>query len=187
MPLNRLRLRKQALRTLSKFNDDWLFVPRQVDETAPDSDFSPVTLPHTNRLLPYHNFDNTDYQFISTYRKHFTLPEAANGRRVFLDFDGAMIATTVYLNGEMIGSHGGGYTPFSFDITDALRAGENVLTVWLDSTERTDIPPYGHVVDYLTFGGIYRDVSLRMVEHCYIDTVFARPVDALKEYQKLEV
>ncbi len=175
------------MRTILSFNDDWLYCPRELDDREPDSAFETVTLPHTNIVLPHHNFDNDEYQFISTYRQRFTLPEPRDGRRVTIDFDGAMIACTVFLNGQNVGSHGGGFTPFSFDITDSLYNGENVLTVRLDSTERVDIPPYGYVVDYLTFGGIYRDVWLRYVEPIHIKQIFVKPRDVLSDAQRLEV
>ncbi|NJO82938.1 MAG: hypothetical protein HC828_09030 [Blastochloris sp.] len=139
------------MRTIIPFNSGWLYAPRDLGINAPDDEFISVTLPHTNIVLPWHNFDNAEYQFISTYRKRFTLPERVNGRRVYLDFDGAMIASDVIVNGHTIGTNEGGFTPFSFDITDALVERENVLTVRLDSTERPDITPYGFVVDYLTF------------------------------------
>src|SRR5690606_25360212 len=152
-------------RTVLLFNDDWLYSPTEASPETPDSAFERVTLPHTNIVLPHHNFDNAEYQFISTYRKRFRLPEPRHGRRVYIDFEGAMIASAVSLNGHLVGDYEGGYTPFSFDLTDYLNEnGDNLLTVRLDSTERPDIPPYGRVVDYLTFGGIYRDVHLRYVE-----------------------
>jgi beta-galactosidase len=166
------------VRTVIPFNDDWLFIAQDADNSVPDIGFERVTLPHTNKILPHHNFDNADYQFISTYRKRFTLPEARNGRRVYVDFDGAMIACEVFLNGHKLGDNEGGYTPFSFDLTDYLNeSGENLLTVRLDSTERTDIPPFGKLVDYLTFGGIYRDVKLRYVEPVHIADVFLKPIN----------
>ncbi len=170
------------MRTEIPFNHGWLFAPEQLPLDAPDSAFEPVTLPHTNITLPHHNFDNADYQFISTYRKRFTLPEPRNGRRVFLDFDGAMLVTTVYVNGKQVGVNAGGYTPFSFDVTDVIvENGENVVTVHLDSTERPDVPPFGYVVDYLTFGGIYRDVTLRMVEPVYIKDVVVKTENILSD------
>ncbi|GIL12349.1 MAG: beta-galactosidase [Chloroflexota bacterium] len=176
------------MRTIVPFNDDWLFFPGDVDARTPDSSFQVVTLPHTNIVLPHHNFDNAEYQFISTYRKRFRLPEARDGRRVYVDFDGAMIACEVFLNGQKIGDHEGGYTPFSFDLTDHLNEnGDNLLVVRLDSTERPDIPPYGGVVDYLTFGGIYRDVRLRYVEPVHIDKVFARALDVLTGRPRVEI
>ncbi|MEP6986145.1 MAG: glycoside hydrolase family 2 TIM barrel-domain containing protein, partial [Chloroflexota bacterium] len=116
------------------------------------------------------------------------LPEALNGRRVFVDFDGAMIAAEVSINGVKVGENEGGFTPFSFDITDHLtESGENILTVRLDSSERPDIPPFGFVVDYLTFGGIYREVNLRYVEPIYIKDVFVRSSNVLTSQLKVEV
>ncbi len=176
------------MRSIIPFNSDWLFTPADVQATVPDSQFEAVTLPHTNKILPYHNFDNMEYQFVSTYRKRFKLPEARNGRRVFIDFEGAMIAAEVYVNGAKVGDNEGGFTPFSFDITDHVtETGENQLTVRLDSSERPDIPPFGFVVDYLTFGGIYREVNLRYVEPVYIQDVFARTKDVLTANPYVEV
>lgn len=168
------------MRFQQPFNQNWLFLPLQVDDGVADTEFERVTLPHTNKLLPRHYFDASEYAFISTYRKHFKLPQPVNGRRVYLDFEGAMIASTVSINGHTFPEYRGGYTPFSFDITDYLNEdGDNTVTVHLDSTERPDIPPFGYVVDYLTFGGIYREVSLRYVHACHIKNVFIRPEDVL--------
>ena len=176
------------MRTVLPFNDGWLFLPEEVDAQVPDVRFEPVTLPHPNVVLPHHNFDNAEYQFISTYRKRFKLPEALDGRRVYVQFDAAMIAATVAINGHTFPEYKGGYTPFSFDITDHIRsAGENVITVHVDSTERPDIPPYGYVVDYLTFGGIYRDAWLRLVAPCHMQQVFVKPTDVLSDARHADV
>jgi beta-galactosidase len=167
------------MRAVHNFNQGWLYASRELSHHAPDSDFSPVTLPHSNAIVPHHNFDVNAYAFISTYRKRFTLPEAVSGRRVFLDFEGVMISSQVWINGHYLGEHDGGYTPFSYDITEHVQDGENVLQVRVDSTERPDIPPFGFIVDYLTFGGIYRDVALRYVEPIYIKDVFIKPTKVL--------
>ncbi|NDJ62789.1 MAG: hypothetical protein GYB67_16825 [Chloroflexi bacterium] len=168
------------MRQVIPFNDEWLFVADDVNFRASDTRFVPVTLPHSNRILPHHNFDDAEYQFVSTYRKRFTLPEALSGRRVYLDFDGALSACSVAVNGQVVGAHVGGYTPFSYEITDRVHTlRENVVQVRLDSTEHPEIPPFGYVVDYLTFGGLYRDVRLRIVEPIHIVDVFARPLDVL--------
>ncbi len=176
------------MRAIYPFNDGWLFLPQQVTDSAPDSAFEAVTLPHSNALLPVNHFHDAEYQFISTYRKRFHLPEALDGRRLYLDFEGAMLATTVSINGHALDEHKGGYTPFSYDITDYLHAdGENVLTVHLDSTERPDIPPFGYVVDYLTFGGIYREVHLRYVAPTHITNARVKVADPLSPVQRISV
>src|SRR5687767_12471580 len=99
-----------------------------------------------------------------------------------------MTAATVSINGRRVREYRGGYTPFSFEITShIIWRGDNVLAVEVDSTERKDIPPFGGEIDYLTFGGIYRDVSLRVVSSTFIENVFAKPVNVLKDDRRVDV
>jgi beta-galactosidase len=147
-----------------------------------------VVVPHTNVRLPWHGFDGKTYQFVSIYRRRFRLPPGARGKHIFVDFEGVMTASTVWLNGVCLGEYKGGYTPFSFELTPHVDFdGENVLAVEVDSTERPDIPPFGHTIDYLTFGGIYREVSLRIVPSTFVENIFARPKDVLSAHPSLEV
>ena len=149
--------------------------PNDVQPSFSDAEFERVTLPHTNRLLPWHSFDEKSYQFVSIYRRRFTLPPEARGHRVFVDFEGAMTASTVWLNGQRAGEYRGGYTPFSFELTPYIHWDrENLMAVELDSTERGDIPPFGGQMDYLSFGGIYREVQLRCVNSPYLEDIVAR-------------
>ncbi len=180
-------------RAIINLNPDWLYIPHDLpaaaDPACDEADFVPVSIPHTNIELPHHNFSEREYCFVSWYRKRFFVPADAAGRRVFLDFDGVMVAATVYVNGTSAGpEHRGGYTPFSLDVTDLVKPGEeNLLAVRVDSTERPDIPPFGGVVDYLAFGGIYRDVSLRIVDPIYIKDIFAVPKDVLSDRKTVDI
>ena len=109
-----------------------------------DSQFERVVIPHTNVALPWHGFDDTEYEFLSLYRRKFRLPPGLSGQRVFADFEGVMTASTVWLNGQRVGEYKGGYTPFSFELTAHIDfEGDNVLAVEVDSSERADIPPFG--------------------------------------------
>ena len=179
-------------RRVVPLNHNWLYsdrvLPNPASPTLDDSRFERVTIPHTNKILPWHGFDDKEYQFISLYRRHFKLPVAMRGKRVFVDFDGVMTAAIVSINGQRLGEYRGGYTPFSFELTPHINwRGDNVLAVEVDSTERKDIPPFGGEIDYLTFGGIYRDVNLRVVSGSFIDNVFAKPVNVLKEDRRVDV
>jgi beta-galactosidase len=179
-------------RRVFPLNRNWRFHPARVTganlPAFNDDAFERVVIPHTNVKLPWHNFDDKEYQFISTYRRRFHCPAAARNKRVFVDFEGAMTASTVWINGVPLGEYKGGFTPFSFELTPHLRLNdENVLVVELDSTEREDIPPFGHDIDYMTFGGIYREVSLRIVPLAYIDNIFVRPIHVLSQTPSLEV
>jgi beta-galactosidase len=166
-------------RRILPLNHNWLFsdkvLPNGSSPTFNDRSFTRVTIPHTNKLLPWHGFDDKEYEFVSLYRRHFTMPPGLSGRRVFIDFGGVMTAAKVTINGHSLGEYRGGYTPFSFELTPHLNLrGDNVLAIEVDSTERKDIPPFGGDIDYLTFGGIYRDVSLRVVPQTFIENVFAK-------------
>jgi beta-galactosidase len=153
-----------------------------------DSGFERVVVPHTNKRLPWHSLDEKSYEFVSAYRRHFKLPPQAKGKHVFVDFEGVMTASTVWINGQKLGEYKGGYTPFSFELTPHLDwAGDNVVAVAVDSTERADIPPFGYEIDYLTFGGIYREVSLRIVPATFIENIFAKPKDVLSAHPSLDV
>jgi beta-galactosidase len=179
-------------RSVLPINRGWRYHPSKVaGAEAPEFDdalFEEVVIPHTNINLPWHSFDDKDYEFISTYRRRFRTPRDSQGKRVFVDFEGVMTASTVWINGIPLGEYKGGFTPFSFELTSHLRKdGENVLTVQVDSTERSDIPPFGYEIDYMTFGGIYREVSLRVVPALYLDNIFAHAKDVLNGKPALDV
>lgn len=179
-------------RHIVPLNHNWKYGGRTANGAAQpgfdDSAFETVTLPHSNVVLPWHSFDESSYQFVSIYRRRFRIPPELGNHRVFVDFEGAMTAARVSINGHTFSEYKGGYTPFSFELTPHLQPdGENLLAVELDSTERPDIPPFGGNIDYLTFGGIYREASLRFVPVIFIENVFARPIDVLEPSRRLEV
>lgn len=173
-------------------NRGWLYSERSSPEAVQpkfnDRSFTRVNIPHTNKLLPVSGFDEKEYMFVSVYRKHFRLPVELKGKRIFVDFGGVMTAARVFINGKDLGEYRGGYTPFSFELTSDLNwSADNVLAVQVDSTERKDIPPFGNLVDYLTFGGIYRDVQIRVLTSVFIENIFAKPLDVLRENCALNV
>jgi beta-galactosidase len=166
-------------RQVHSLNQRWLFSPH-VNETMrardyDDTAFEQVMLPHTNIRLPWHNFDQDSYQFVSIYRRHLKLPEDLTGKRIFVDFEGVMTKSTLWFNGARVGDYLGGYTPFSFELTHLIdHTGENGLAVEVDSRELPGIPPFGYEIDFLTFGGIYREAALRIVPAVYIENIHAR-------------
>lgn len=179
-------------RLVLPINRNWLYSSKFVEgghsREFDDSSFDRVVIPHTNVLLPWHGFDEKKYEFVSLYRRRFKLPREARGKHVFVDFEGVMTDSTVWINGQRLGEYKGGYTPFSFELTPHLDFdGENVLAVDVDSTERPDIPPFGYEIDYLTFGGIYREVALRIVPAAFIENIFARPKDVLSPNPSVDV
>ncbi|GAB3056586.1 glycoside hydrolase family 2 TIM barrel-domain containing protein [Intrasporangium mesophilum] len=191
----------------------WRFgpLPESADATAldfADTAFEEVTLPHSTARLSWRDVRPRDfpgeyaggaapYEGVWIYRREFDLPSGADGARVFVDFGASMASSTVHLNGQRLGTYAGGYTPFTFELTDGLRPGRNLLVVRVDSRRtQTGIPPFGGSfgndptlvrVDFDTFGGLHRSVSLRVVPQTFIENVFAKPLDVLTDGRRLEV
>ena len=132
-----------------------------------------VRIPHSVVQMPLNDFDESCYQLCSAYRTTFFTQPAWKGMRVLLTVEGAAHKSEVFLNGKNLASHCCGYTAFTVDLTEHLSpAGKNnVLVIRLDSRETLDQPPFGFVVDYMTFGGIYRDVYLQIKSPVYIQDV----------------
>lgn len=107
-------------------------------------------------------------------RKFSASPQA--GKRRFLRFEAVNYRAYVYLNGKEVGRHEGGFTPFVLEVTDALRAGENRLTVGVDSTHDAQSIPTT-ITDWDLYGGITRPVRLITTPATFIDdaTLSLRP------------
>jgi beta-galactosidase len=161
-------------------NDNYKYAEPSYD----DSLWELVDIPHTNRELPLHYFDDRLFCFVSWYRKEIPTIHETQGRRFFLRFEGVSTSATVYAGGVVVGLHEGGFTPFEVELTGHIVPGRPMLVaVRVDSTEQPDVPPFGGVVDYLTYGGIYREVALKSVPPCYIRDVFVQtpnPLDPVK-------
>ena len=154
--------------------NQWEFTPDWFDGFAlGEGAGQSVRLPHTVRELPLHCADYTTYQGICGYRRRLELGQELAGKHLFLQFDGAAHIATVYVNGKALTQHRCGYTGFRVEITDAVTlGGENLLAVRLDTTENPEIPPFGFVIDYLTYGGLYREVWLDIREKNYIEDLY---------------
>ena len=160
-------------------NDQWLFAKTFKEDYlygTLDKELVEIRIPHTVKELPFNYFSEDEYQMISTYRRVISAPADWEQKRIIITFEGAAHYAEVFLNGEKVGEHYSGYTAFSVELTGKLRLGEdNLLVVRLDSRETLNIPPFGNVIDYMTFGGIYRDVYIDVKESTFISDVFVKP------------
>ena len=154
--------------------NDWIFTPAWKEEYAREAFAGEaVRLPHTVKELPLHQVDHEAYQMICGYRRSLSIPETMAGKRLFLQFDGAGHIATIYVNGQELMTHRTGYTAFRCEITNHVRIGEeNTVTVRLDTTENPTTPPFGFVIDYLTYGGLYREAWLDVREQAMIEDIF---------------
>ena len=133
-----------------------------------------IDIPHCAKEVPYNYFNEQDYQFISTYQKLFDIEENISNKKVVLVFDGFMLKARIYLNGHDLGEHISGWVQVKLDVTDIVKQKDNRLVVVLDSREDKLIPPFGYAVDYLTFSGIYREVSYEVHPKTYLENIFVR-------------
>ena len=154
--------------------NNWEFISNWFDGfAAGEGEGTSVRLPHNVEECPQHYTDHNRYQTVCGYRRKLDLGRELEGKKLFLQFDGAAHIATVYLNGKELAHHRTGYTAFRVDITAEAKLGEeNFLAVRLDTTENPEIPPFGFVVDYLTYGGLYREVWLDVRERSYIEDLF---------------
>ncbi len=104
------------------------------------------------------------------YKKQFQ-HTPKSGKRLFLHFGAVNYYADVYLNGEKIGSHEGGFTPFQFEISDKAKEGVNTLVVKVNNSRKGNgLPSFGY--DWFNYGGITRDVNLIETNNTYIEDYF---------------
>lgn len=157
-------------------NFNWSFVDNYKDEylnKLPNSS-QQINIPHCAKEVPYNYFNEKDYQFISTYEKIFDVEEDINNKVVKLVFDGFMLKARIYLNGHDLGEHISGWVKVELDVSEFIKQKNNRLLVVLDSSEDSLIPPFGYAVDYLTFSGIYREVSIEVNSKTYLENIFVK-------------
>jgi beta-galactosidase len=156
-------------------------VAKAVQENPPaDAEWEHATLPHTVRLEPRDVGGGLNYQGLCWYRRTFTAQPGWKGRIVYLKFHGAMQVADVWLNGEHLTTHFGGYLPFTLDISKAIRFNRpNVLTLRLDNSDNPEVPPGKpqNKLDFVYFGGLYRSVEIEVLDPLHItDPILANKV-----------
>ncbi len=172
------------MRKLIDINNNWEFTPSFSSEFMNGGgEAQTVRLPHTCAETPYDYFDESIYQMVCGYRKRLDLSDRG-GRRAFVCFGAAAHYAKVYLDGELIGEHKSGYTAFEFELVTDDPA--PLLAVELDTRESLNFPPFGKVIDYMTYGGLYREVRIEYREDSYIQDMFAKPTvpDAIRVSSK---
>ena len=149
-----------GLRQSINFNRSWKFRlgddPGAAAVAHDDARWDSVGLPHSFSL-PY--FASPEfYVGDGWYRKHLAVPSAWHGKRIHLEFDGVFQVTELFVNGQRTGEHRGGYNGFTFDITDAVKPGDNVLAVRVNNRWDARLTP--RAGEHTFSGGIYRNVSV---------------------------
>ena len=153
-------------RMVYNFNPGWRFFRGDV-KGAEKADFDDktwevVSTPHSVQLMPAEASGCRNYQGIAWYRKHFTVPAEMDGMEVLIHFEAIMGKQKIYVNGNLVKEHLGGYLPVTVSLTEAgVKAGDKcVIAVMADNSDDKDYPPgkTQYTLDFAYHGGIYRDV-----------------------------
>ncbi len=126
--------------------------------------FAPVALPHTWNALDGQDGGSDYHRGLGTYL--IDLPDPTEGKKQFIEFGAANHVATVYCNGRELGTHKGGFSTFRYELTPALKASGNVLTVTVTNAP-SDIYPQN--ADFTFYGGLYREVRFIEVEEAHFD------------------
>ncbi|SFV11662.1 glycoside hydrolase family 2 protein [Pseudoduganella namucuonensis] len=167
-----------AERLSYNFNPGWRLAvadPAEAGQPAfDDSAWKPVTLPRAWNEDDAFSKDIVDHATgVAWYRKRFTLPASAAGRKVFIEFEGARQAAEVFVNGKRLGLHENGINAFGFDITGALAPGENVIAVRTDNSwdyrEKATNQRYQWADRNFNanYGGLPKNVRLHVTDRLY--------------------
>ena len=153
------------MRTVIKFNDNWLFTKeaKEIPAALP-SDWESVSLPHCYNAIDGQDGGNDYYRGTVYYAKAFKKAELPANERYFVEIKGANSSATLYLNGKELANHDGGYSTWRVDITDTLNE-ENLLVITVDNAANERV--YPQMADFTFYGGLYRDVNIISVSNSH--------------------
>lgn len=196
-------------RLVINFNQDWKFMKQEnenelstkfYETTFNDFNWEKVSLPHTANVEPL-VIKEQQWQGNSWYRKVFKIDTKNKGKHIALYFEGAMQVADIWLNGEKIAHHKGGYLPFYINLTDKIHFDrENIIAVKLNNEDNPQVPPGKPIagLDFNWYSGIYRNVELIIKDRIHITNpiqvnrvagggVFVQTIKSSKEEAHLKI
>ena len=155
------------MRNVMELKDNWMFVKEAENaEDAASKEGTAISLPHTWNAVDGQDGGNDYHRGTCWYVTKFQKPELEAGSQVYVEFLGASVIADVYLNGEAVAHHEGGYSTFRVNLTDKLQE-ENVLAVALNNADNNYV--YPQKADFTFYGGLYRMVNLIVVPESHFE------------------
>ena len=151
-------LERKIMRYIQSINEEWLFTKTAADyDQAIQEATDKIDLPHTWNAVDGQDGGNDYHRGNCWYIKKMKKPEMNTGDRVYLEFLGVAMTADVYMNGQHIHRHEGGYSTFRVDVTEVLEE-NNVIAVAVNNEDNDTV--YPQKADFTFYGGIYREVHL---------------------------
>jgi len=160
-------------RIKNSINENWRFI-RSDDENAKqvqfiDAGWQLVNFPHTWNADDAQDDERGYYRNVAWYRRTLNIPTDKKDKQITIFFEGANQEVELFVNGVSAGTHVGGYTRFSFDITKLVHFGQqNLFALKVNNRFNENVPPL--TADFTFFGGIYRDVYLIFTNKIHVST-----------------
>jgi beta-galactosidase len=184
-PVTSQGIKDEPGRQLFRINENWSYLEDNVASverlSTSTEQWQQIDLPHT-----WNKFDAVDQipgyrRSASWYKKELFIPDSKSDRRYLLEFEGVNIKSDVYVNGFRAGGHIGGYLGFSVDMTSFLKKGQsNIILVRADNSYDPDVIP-SQKSDFYIYGGITRDVWLKIVPAQFIERVLVKTPNVSKK------
>ena len=162
---------KEGPRTEVLLGGKWSFVTVGKDypeDKAPGDSaaWETVSIPHNYGYLEA-EAGKENFRGPAWYRKMIDIPKDVKGKRIFLKFEAASLVADAWINGKYLGQHRGGFSAFTFEISNFVKPGEeNKLEVRTDNAPKPDVAPLAG--DFTIFGGLYRPVHLIITDEACI-------------------
>ncbi len=160
---------KKSVRFQENINRDWQFsFSSETDDFSKENskkvNWEHVGLPHSFSI-PYFRSESF-YQGYGWYQKKLQISNEWLGKHIYLEFDGVFQVAEIFMNGNKVGEHRGGYTGFTIDISESVKAGENLLAVRVNNLWDAQLAP--RAGEHVFSGGIYRDVYLNVTDNLHV-------------------
>ncbi len=155
------------MRQVCGLNAKWAFTKQAnaIPDTLP-TNWDWVNLPHTWNAIDGQDGENDYFRGVGYYAKVIDKAELPVAERYYLEIKGANSSADVYLNGEKLAHHDGGYSTWRVDVTDRLQD-KSLLVITVDNSENDAV--YPQMADFTFYGGLYRDVNLVCVAASHFD------------------
>lgn len=155
------------MRSIINFNHKWAFSKEAVSVPAEvSSKWNFVNLPHSWNAIDGQDGGNDYYRGTAYYAKSFSKYDLPDAQCYYLELKGANSSAEVFLNGQSIAQHDGGYSTWRVNLTDYLQ-NDNLLVIAVDNAPNDRV--YPQVADFTFYGGLYRDVNIIAVPETHFD------------------